>query len=97
MDDTLLLACGKTLLETNTKVKNMMIRPGHGLEWAVTHQSEFSINKFGIMGFTRRRESNPSGMPKTRPIQRHPIFLQATKILAVAAHKFLGIMLNQEL
>jgi len=54
MDDMLLLARSKTLLETNTKVKNMMIRLGGGLEWAVTHQSEFSINKFGIMGFTRR-------------------------------------------
>ena len=36
-------------------------------------------------------------MPKNRPIQQYPIFLQGAKIPAVAAHKFLGIMLNQEL
>jgi len=54
--------------------------------------------QFGIiMGFTTRRELCLSPGPKTRPVQRHPIFLQGVKVPAVATHKFLGMMLDQEL
>ena len=49
------------------------------------------------MGLTRRREKNPAGKPPTRPIQRHPLFLQGTKVPVVTTHKFLGVMLDQEL
>jgi len=40
----------------------------------------FALDKFGIMGLTRRRELNPVGNPK---IQRYLIFLQGVKVLAV--------------
>jgi len=49
------------------------------------------------MGLTRRREPNPSSSPKTRPAQRHPIFLNGVKVLVVNTHKFLGVMVDQEL
>jgi len=53
VDDTLLLACGKNLETTNTKVKAMMERDGRVLTWSNTHQCEFTIKKFSIMGLTR--------------------------------------------
>jgi len=49
------------------------------------------------MGLTRRREPDPSGRMQTRPIQRRPIYLQGVKVLAMATHKFLGVILDQEL
>src|SRR5882724_8740741 len=75
----------------------MMTRKGGGLEWSLTHQCEFAIDKFGVMGLTRRREPDQSGRMRTRPIQRRPIYLQGVKVLAAATHRFLGIILDQEL
>jgi len=49
------------------------------------------------MGLTRRRELDLLRSSKTRPVQRRPIFLQGVKVLAAATHKFLGVMLDQEL
>ena len=69
MDDTLLLMWGKLLNESNTKVKQMMVKQGGRLNWVATHQRDFTIDKFGIMGLTRRREQNLLGAPKTRPTQ----------------------------
>src|SRR5882724_6336254 len=97
MDDTLLLAQGKTLAETNNQVKGMMTREGGGLDWSHMHQCKFALDKFGIMGLTRRREVNPSGRPKTMPIQRSPIFLQGVKVPVMGTYKFLGVMMDQEL
>jgi len=74
MDNMQLLAWAKMLGESNSKVKQLMVRSGGSLKWSATHKSDFSLEKFVIMGLTRRREQNPSGSPKTRPVQRHPIF-----------------------
>jgi len=97
MDNMLLLEWAKMLVESNAKVKHMMMRQDGGLNWAMAHQSDFALDKFGIMGLTRRRERNWLGNPKTRPTQRHRIFLHGVKVPAVSTHKFLGIMINQEL
>ena len=75
----------------------MMTRNGGGLEWSNTYQCEFAVNKFGIMGLMRKREPDPSGNMKTKPIQRRPIFLQGIKVPVVTTHKFLGVIMDQEL
>ena len=53
--------------------------------------------KFGIMGLTRHREKNPLGFPATRPIERKLIQIHHTTVPAVAEHKFLGVIFDQEL
>jgi len=63
------------LSEANRRVKHMMGQPGSGLDWSCMHHCDFAIDKFGIMGLTRRRELNLAKRPITRPVQRHPIFL----------------------
>jgi len=55
------------------------------------------IDKFGVMGLTRQREQNPGSRSCTRPLTRKPIYLQGTKIPLVSSHKFLGVILDQEL
>src|SRR5882724_3861038 len=75
----------------------MITRSGGRLDWSASHQCDFAVDKFGIMGLMRRREPCLSPGPKTRPIQRCLIFLQGVKVPAVATHKFLGMILDQEL
>jgi len=67
MDDTLLLAWGKNLTDTNVQVKQMMTRRGGGLNLSESHQCKFTLDKFGIMGFTQRRELDPTRRSKTMP------------------------------
>src|SRR5882724_8607076 len=66
MDDTLLQARGESLRVTNEQVKRMMTRKGGGLEWSLMHQCEFAIDKFRVMGLTRR-EGN-----QTHEAEREP-------------------------
>jgi len=75
----------------------MMVRQGGRCDWAATHQSNSMIDKFGIMGLTRRREQKVLGAPRNRPMQWQPIFLQGVKGPVVADHKLLGIIIDQEL
>ena len=49
------------------------------------------------MGLIRRRDLTQSKKLLTKPIQRHHIFLQGTKILVISMHKCLGVLMDQEL
>jgi len=49
------------------------------------------------MGLTRRREPNPAKRPPTKPTQRHLLVLRDTQIPVVEAHKFLCMLIDQEL
>jgi len=75
IDDTLLLACGKMLSKANQKVKRMMEWLGGGLDWSHLHHCNFTMDKCGIMGLTKRREPNPAKRPPTKPTQRHLLLL----------------------
>src|SRR5882672_7961481 len=97
VDDALMLARGKSLEESNDRVKDMMVRAGGGMEWLSTHHCSFALDKFGIMGMTRRREPNEVRQPPTRPVVCKPIHMCSIEIPAVAMHKFLGVILDQEL
>ena len=49
------------------------------------------------MGLTRCREKKPLGCPATQPIERKLLQIHHTTVPAVAEHKFLGVILDQEL
>jgi len=97
IDDTLLLVHSKTLSEANGKVKSMMKWPDRGLEWVHSHPCSLTMDKCDIMGLTRRREHNLAKRPPTKPTQRHPLALRGTQIPVFKTHKFLGMLIDQEL
>jgi len=97
VDNVLLLSRGKTLKETNGKLKDMMESVGGGMDWLDMHQCNFVLDKFGVMGLTRRRELTAGGQPATRPVWCKPISLRSVKVPVVDAHKFLGVIIDQEL
>src|SRR5882724_5636417 len=96
VDDMFLLAWGKTLEESNGKVKVMMEKEWGRMDWSCTHQCGFALDKFGVMGITRRRESNSARQPAMRPLVQKSISLQGIEILYVTAYKYLGVIFNQE-
>jgi len=49
------------------------------------------------MGLTRHREKKTLGHPATQPIERKLIQILHTTVPAVAEHKFLRVILDQEL
>src|SRR5882672_4550495 len=97
INDALPLVRGKTLEETNGKLKDMMEWARGGMDWSDTHQCNFVLNKFGVMGLTRRREPTAGGRPATRPVRHKPISLHGVEVLVVDAHNFLGVIIDQEL
>jgi len=92
-----MLARGRDLDKANTKLRLMMERQQGGLDWLQDHQCDFTIEKFGVMGFTRRREQGQDDGKCTRPADRRPIFIWGTKVPTVSSHKFLGVIIDQEL
>ena len=59
--------------------------------------SMFHSDSSRLMGFTRRRETAHGGNKKTRLITRPTIDLPGQTILPSTSHKFLGVLLDQEL
>jgi len=97
IDNALMLVRGRSLEESIDKVRDMMERVGDGMEWSHTHHCSFTLDKFGVMGMTRRREPNETRWPSTRPVLCKPVCMCGIEVLAVVMHKFLGIILDQEL
>ncbi|KZT20461.1 hypothetical protein NEOLEDRAFT_1075592, partial [Neolentinus lepideus HHB14362 ss-1] len=61
-----------------------MTRPGGALEWARQHNSRFEVAKFGLIHFSRA--------PPRPSLELNGIVIQPK-----VSHKFLGVMLDQEL
>ena len=98
VDDTAIFTEGKYLSEAFSKLEDIMERRGGALDWAKSHKCEFALNKFGLVGFTRKREtaSGTQGK-KTRPVTRPHITIGGHKIEATDMHKYLGVIMDQEL
>lgn len=86
VDDTAFIAIGKTFADTHATLVDMMEREGGGYDWSNKHNSRFETSKFALMDFTLSRTKN-----------RPPLTLRDSTITPTANHKFLGVILDQEL
>ena len=86
VDDTVFLAIADTFQEAHDILLNMLTRPGGGFDWSKDHNSRFEASKFALMDFT---------MSKTK--QRPQMSIRGATIKPVPSHKFLGVILDQEL
>ena len=86
VDDTAFVAVGKTFVDTHRTLKNMMERPNGALQWSREHNSKFEVNKFALIDFTRSRT-------RLRPTLR----IANTPIEPAKQHRFLGLIVDQEL
>jgi len=97
VDDTIYAAAANSVEEVVEDLTAMMTREGGGIDWARTHHCTYEFSKFGFVIFSRWRENDPGREGKTRPITRPPIILNDQVIQATSSHKYLGIILDQEL
>jgi hypothetical protein len=74
-----------------------MMRQGGAMEWSKQHKCHFALNKFSLMGFTRRRTKDSGEAGKSKPQKRPHIKLNDIDIKPKDTHKFLGVMIDQEL
>ena len=86
VDDTVFLAIADTFQEAHDILLNMLTRPGGGFDWSKDHNSRFEASKFALMDLT---------MSKTK--QRPQMTIRGATIKPVPSHKFLGVILDQEL
>jgi len=86
VDDTALIAIGKDFDATHAILKDMLERENGAIQWSRDHNSRFETSKFALMDFSMNRN-------KTRP----PMNIQGTLIKPTATHRFLGVIVDQEL
>ena len=97
VDDATILAKGADLKETTKKLVEIMNRQNGLLTWSRSHGCEFALNKFALIGFTRRRTPDETRKGKTKPILRPSIEIDGHVIESSTTHKFLGVHIDQEL
>jgi Reverse transcriptase (RNA-dependent DNA polymerase) len=97
VNDTTIMAEGTDLEEAFDKLTDIMTRPGGAYSWAAKHDCQFAVEKFGLMGLTRCREKNLMKPSKTRPVARPPIKIGQHIVKPTPTHKFLGLIMDQEL
>jgi len=86
VDDTAFLTIGKTFQETHEILQDMLERNGGGFESSDLHNSCFAPSKCVLIDFMLNRL-------KERP----PLVVRGATINPTPTHKFLGVILDQEL
>ena len=86
VDDIALLAAAKTPVQAHMAISDMVMQPGGVLDWSTRHNSMFEASKSVLIDFSH-----------SRTITHPPMLLQGIVLTPQPAHKFLGVMLYQEL
>src|SRR6266481_4947334 len=75
----------------------MMTQANGGQAWSNDHNSCFEMSKLMLVGFSHQRAPDPQRPGKTTPEVWPTLTIGGTTIKAVTAHKFLGVIFDQEL
>ena len=86
MDDMALVAAAGTFRGTHRILGKMMAKLQGSYAWLRTHNSRFKMSKSVLVDFSRDKHAEQPNM-----------MLQGAIITPAASHKFLGVMIDQEL
>ena len=84
MDNVALITIGRTFSETHAKLLDFFTHPGGVDEWSTSHNSHFSLDKFGLLNMIRC-PSDSLGPA---------LQLDNTTIEPAASHCFLGLLMD---
>ena len=86
VDDMAFVVTAKSFREAHCILGNMTSCPEGGNAWSLSHNSRFEASKSVLVDFSR-----------SKGIECPPMWLGGARITPQPTHKFLGIMLDQEL
>jgi hypothetical protein len=86
VDDTALVAIGRDFASTHAILSDMLERPDGAYDWSRAHNSKFETNKFALIDFSMNRQR-----------ERPDMNIQGTVIRPTPTHRFLGVIVDQEL
>ena len=86
VDDIALVISAKTFIQTHRMLSHMMLQPKEGFHWSKLHNSSFETSKSTLVDFSQSRTVNCS-----------PLTLHGMVIPTQRQHKFMGVMVDQEL
>ena len=89
MDDVALIVTGTSFSDSHRKIRLFMECTGGGLDWSRSHNSHFSLEKFGLLNCKARTR----GVGLGPPLQ----LSNGTTITPTNHHRFLGVLMDQEL
>ena len=97
IDNIKVMTRGPTFEAANTKLVRIIERPGGFIEWSTTHQVEFKIDKTALVQASQRQQKSLVDPRKTVPITRVPINIAGCQVKPVPSHKFLGVIIDEQL
>ncbi|KIJ39724.1 hypothetical protein M422DRAFT_174834, partial [Sphaerobolus stellatus SS14] len=98
MDDVNLIKAAKSFKKANLGLQDMMTRERGALEWSSQHSSAFEVDKLKLVCFSRKRKKTPArSTSKTIPLPRPTLTIDGQRISPAPHHKYLGVILDQEL
>ncbi|KAG1889997.1 hypothetical protein F4604DRAFT_642211 [Suillus subluteus] len=74
-----------------------MEKQGGALEWSEGHNAEFELEKTALICLSSKRITDPNNPGKTIPSPRLPITIRNHTIQPSKSHKFLGVIIDQDL
>ena len=97
VDDIALVAVGNNFDETTTRLQNLMTKQDGGLDWSVSHNSRFEINKSAVMHLSRLSRVDPEQVDCRIPLPRPPLIVNNQTITEVQTYKYLGVIIDTQL
>ena len=97
VDDAYFAARAPTVSGTYNMLSNMMTRADGALDWSASHNSKFELDKTGLMVFSSKQVPDPNNPRKTIPLPKPALTIGGHRVTPTAMHKFLGIILDQDL
>jgi hypothetical protein len=74
-----------------------MEKPGGALDWSREHDAEFELDSTALVCLSRKRVADENNPGKSKPAHRPPITIGNHVIQPSRSHKFLGIIIDDEL
>jgi hypothetical protein len=92
-----IVARAKSYKITNGKLKVMMEKPRGALDWSQRHNTKFELDKTALICLSRKHTTSTVDPQKTIPVHQPSITISEHTIQLLTSHKFLGIIIDQEL
>jgi ribonuclease HI len=97
VDDTTLVAKGKTFTETHQLIRDLLEKTNGALEWSHSHDSPFEISKLALMDFTHSADKRLDSRDLEFTMKHRDGTTSTRQIERVDTYKILGVMIDSKL